>query len=145
MAVQPTGRVVRDRRGLELLLERRIPADAATVRNWLTKPHHQRKWLGAAVPVTDGDSPMRIVLDDGAPVVISLAEVDGVTMLFVGERVSDWRAAGAAGPRWEYALDRLRAAVLGEKAPDAAGYLPSQRPYYERLALDGDPVSWPPS
>ena len=87
----------------------------------------------------------RTVLDDGAPVVISLAEVDGVTMLFVGERVSDWRAAGAAGPRWEYALDRLRAGVLGETAPDAAGYLPSQRPYYERLAMDGDPVSWPPS
>jgi len=35
--------------------------------------------------------------------------------------------------------------VLGETAPDAAGYLPSQRPYYERLAMDGDPVSWPPS
>lgn len=145
MAVQPTGRVVRDRRGLELLLERRIPSDAATVWSWLTKPHHQRKWLGAAVPVTEGDAPLRVVLDDGAPVVISLAEVDGVTMLFVGERVSDWRAAGEAGPRWEYALDRLRSHLAGERAPDAADYLPSQRPYYERLAMDGDPVSWPPS
>lgn len=145
MAVQPTGRVVRDRRGLELLLERRIATDAPTLWSWLTKPHYQRKWLGAAVPVTEGDAPVRVVLDDGAPVVISLAEVDSVTMLFVGERVSDWRAAGVAGPRWEYALDRLRAALAGDEAPDASDYLPSQRPYYERLAMDGDPVSWPPS
>ena len=95
--MQPTGRVVRDRRGLELLLERRIPADAATVRNWLTKPHHQRKWLGAAVPVTDGDSPMRIVLDDGAPVVISLAEVDGVTHVLICGSAGQATEVDAAG------------------------------------------------
>lgn len=145
MAVQPTGRVVRDKQGLELLLERRIHSDATTVWSWLTKPTHQKKWLGGAITVTEGDAPLRVVLDDGAPVVISLAEVDGITMLFVAGRISDWKAAGLAGPRWELALDSLSAGISGDPTPDPDGYLPSQRPYYERLAMDGDPVSWPPS
>ena len=145
MAVQPTGRIVRDRDGLELLLERRLPAEASTVWSWLTTPAHQKKWLGAALPVHEVDAPQRAVLDDGAPVVFSLAEVDGFTMLFLRLRVADWRDAGTAGPRWDYALDRLLAGLTGRAAPDPGGYLPSQRPYYERLAMDGDPVSWPPS
>ncbi len=143
--VQPTGRVVRDRQGLELLLERRLPAGSAVVWGWLTNRSKQRRWLGAALPVVEKVHGLRVVLDDGGRAVVSLAEVAGSTMLFLGERVVDWRHAGLAGPRWEFALDRLGALIADAPAPNEADYTPSQRPYYERLAMDGDPMSWPPS
>ena len=46
MVVQATGRVVRDRRGLDLIVERRIPAPTSEVWKWLTAPSQLKKWIG---------------------------------------------------------------------------------------------------
>jgi hypothetical protein len=76
---------------------------------------------------------------------ISLAETDAGTTVFLGHRLDNARLAGEVGPGWEWYLDRLVAAVGGSQMPDFADYYPQQRPYFERLAMDGDPVSWPAS
>ena len=172
MALQATGRVVRDREGLELLVERRIPAAAAEVWDWLTAPAHLRKWIGTrkgkarvggtiefTMGFEKGATPQQVTILDCVPqsrflaswsvgddtwrVGVSLAEIDGVTHLYLSQRLSDARAAGSVGPGWEYYLDRLLAARAGTPMPSFDNYFPTQRPYYERLAMDGDPVGWP--
>ena len=140
--VQATGRIARDARGLELLLERSIPVDAATVRAWLTKASHRKTWLGAPASVVEREE-SRIVIDDLTT--LSLVEADGATVVFLRERLPGWREAGERGPLWEFRLDRLVAGIAGGEAPRESDYVPTQRPYYERLAMDGDPVAWPPS
>ena len=67
------------------------------------------------------------------------------TTVFLGHRLDNARLAGEVGPGWEYYLDRLVAAVGDGPMPDFADYYPQQRPYFERLAMDGDPVGWPAS
>lgn len=121
MAIQASGNVVRDRQGLELFIERRIAAPLPEVEAWLATE------------------------DLAAEVTISLAELGDYTAVYLRQRVASAREAGELGPVCEYTLDRLAAAVTGAPQPELEGYVPSQRPYYERLAMDGDPVSWPPS
>lgn len=118
MAIQATGRVVRDRRGLEILIERRVVASLGAVEAWLR-----------AEPIAD----------------VSLTEVDGATAVFLRRRIESAREAGEIGPELEFALDRMIAQLTDAAAPQLSGYVPSQQPYYERIAMDGDPVSWPPS
>ena len=127
--VQATGRVVRDRHGLELLLERRIPAPLSVVEKLTTSPAQRKKWLSA----DDSDA-----WTEGA----SLVDIGEHTMVFFGQRVADYREAGQVGPRWEFALDCLVAAQSGGAAPKFEDYFPSQQPYFERLGLDGDPDNW---
>jgi uncharacterized protein YndB with AHSA1/START domain len=81
---------------------------------------------------------------------ISLAETtlpngEESTTVFLGHRLDNARLAGEVGPGWEYYLDRLVAAVGDAPMPDFTDYYPQQRPYFERLAMDGDPVGWPAS
>jgi uncharacterized protein YndB with AHSA1/START domain len=81
---------------------------------------------------------------------ISLAETtlpggEASTTVFLGHRLDTARLAGEVGPGWEYYLDRLVAAVGGSPMPDFADYYPQQKPYFERIAMDGDPVGWPAS
>jgi uncharacterized protein YndB with AHSA1/START domain len=81
---------------------------------------------------------------------VSLAETqlstgEASTTVFLGHRLDHARLAGDVGPGWEYYLDRLVAAVGGDPMPDFADYYPQQKPYYERIAMDGDPVGWPAS
>ncbi|MGX5681872.1 hypothetical protein [Schumannella luteola] len=145
MVVQPSGRVVRDRRGLEVIVERRIPLPADEVWSWLTAPSKVRKWISGARPniVEPGDR-VELVGSDWTAT-LSIAALDSGTIVYAKERADGSRAAAEAGPRWEHSLDRLSAAISGAKAPALEPYLATQRPYYERLAMDGDPVSWPPS
>ena len=166
--IQATGRVVRDRRGLELILERRIPASAEETWEWLTSAPQLKKWIGrlagkpavggtvnftmsfekdaAAEPVTILEClpPRRLQLEwlvgaDTWRVTVSLAEVDGATIVYLSQRLSGYREAGSVGPGWEYYLDRLVAAQAGNRMPDFDNYFPAQRPYFERLAMDGEP------
>jgi uncharacterized protein YndB with AHSA1/START domain len=170
--VPPTGRVVRDRDGLELLVERRLPVDAAEAWRWLTQSARLSKWIGTwkGAPAVGGDLQftMRFEKDAAAETVtilecepesrfrlrwaaestpwvvaVSIVEVDGSTTVYLSQRLSASRDAGMIGPGWEYYLDRLMAAVNGGAAPNFDDYFPSQRPYFERLAMDGDPVGWP--
>ena len=81
---------------------------------------------------------------------VSLAETtlrtgEASTTVFLGHRLDNARLAGEVGPGWEYYLDRLVAAVGESPMPDFADYYPQQKPYFERLAMDGDPVGWPAS
>ena len=169
--VQATGRVVRDRDGLELLVQRRLPISVADAWKWMTASAQLKKWIGGwkgtptvgavasftmafekgaaaeqvtilecvpqerlLVDVTTGAGPMRIGF--------SLAEVDGSTIVYFHQRLDDYREAGNMGPGWEYYLDRLVAAQSGGTMPEFTDYHPSQQPYFERLALDGDPENW---
>lgn len=169
-AVQATGRVVRDRDGLELLVERRMAAPAPEVWEWLTSSARLGEWIGTweGEPAVGGEIRFTMTFEqDAAPETvtilecdpsrrfrvrwgtgtlgIALAEIDGVTTVYLSQRLSDAREAGSTGPGWEYYLDRLVAAHQGSGAPDFEDYYPTQRPYFERLAMDGDPEAWPAS
>ncbi|MDO7883580.1 hypothetical protein [Antiquaquibacter soli] len=145
MVVQPSGRVVRDRRGLEVIVERRIPVPAEDVWGWLSSPAKVRKWISGARPsVVEPGERVELVASDWSAT-LSIAALDSGTIVYAKERADGSRAAADAGPRWEHSLDRLVAAIGGAKAPALEPYLATQRPYYERLAMDGDPMSWPPS
>jgi uncharacterized protein YndB with AHSA1/START domain len=172
MAIQATGRVVRDREGLEVIIERRIAAPADEVWEWLTVSARLRKWIGswkgqAAVGATidftmlfeEGSGSEKVTILECLPVErlalewrvgadtwrvrVSLADVDGTTVVYFSQRLAEARQAGSIGPGWEYYLDRLIAARSGSALPAFEDYYPVLRPYYERLAMDGDPVGWP--
>ena len=117
--IQGTGRVERDRAGLELFVERRVAAPLGEVEAWLL-----------------GQGP-----DDAQ---VSAVELGDETVVYFSRRVASAAEAGDVGPELEFTLDRMVAALTGGVTPDRARY-ETLRPYYERLAMDGDPVSWPPS
>lgn len=142
LAIQATGRVVRDQRGLELIVTRLVPASLTDTWDWLTKSSKLKRWLGAMTIVESSELTRFTAAVGDATVSFSLVEVDGGTRVFVNERLALARDAGTAGPLWEYRLDRLVALVSGATAPRESEYA-TQRPYYERLAMDGDPNSWP--
>ncbi len=145
MSLQPNGRVVRDRGGLEVIVERRLAAASPEVWRWLTTPSRTKRWTTATVVELDPGARAEAV-GDGWGAILSLAPLDHGCILYAKERVDTSRDAGAAGPRWEHTLDRLVAAITGDEPPASLDrYLTTQRPYYERLAMDGDPVPWPPS
>ena len=174
MPIQATGRVVRDRSGLELIVERRVPLSADETWQWITSPAKLKKWVGTrrGTPVVGGTFEFTMTAEDGAEattaslevcepgtrytvsfgvgaeiwrVTISLADLGSTTALYLKQRLTNARDAGSIGPGWEWYLDRMLAAIAGQPMPDFDAYLTDQRPYYERLAMDGDPVSWPPS
>jgi uncharacterized protein YndB with AHSA1/START domain len=167
--VEPTGKVVRDAEGLQLIVERRLAASADEVWTWVTSGVRLKKWIGvlsgrpkvgatvdfrmsfekdaAAEPVTVTrcEPARRLALEWGVGgdtwrVGLSLAQLGAHTTLYLSQRISDWKQAGSVGPGWEYYLDRLAAAHAGTAMPEWAGY-ETQRPYYERLAMDGEPVT----
>ena len=142
LAIQATGRVVRDARGLEVYVTRLIPASLEDTWAWIAIPAKAKKWL-PSLTVEDSSALTRLVgFVDGARVTFSLVEVDGGTRVFLTQRLETIREAGTVGPQWEFLLDSLLARVAGTKAPARADY-DTQQPYYERLAMDGDPNSWP--
>ena len=172
--IQASGRVVRDADGLELIVSRRLPLPLAEAWEWVTAPAKLKQWigtvkgrpeLGATVQLTmtaEHGSPtepaeiveceplLRYVLQQRSAgevwtLRVSMAEADGQTMVFLGHRLDNARIAGSIGPGWEWYLDRLRAAITGEDMPAFEDYYPQQKPYYERIAMDGDPVGWPAS
>jgi uncharacterized protein YndB with AHSA1/START domain len=177
--VQATGRVVRDAVGLELIVQRRLPMDAAEAWDWVTAPARLKRWIGTlkgrpgvgarlqltmtaedgspteALEVIECEPQRRYVVEQVTPgevwrLRISLAETTDiagqpVTTVFLGHRLDNARLAGTVGPGWEYYLDRLVAATGDEPMPDFGDYYPQQRPYFERIAMDGDPVGWPAS
>lgn len=142
LAIQATGRVVRDARGLELYVTRLLPTPLTEAWKWVTSPAKTRKWL-PSVEMLESSELTRVVADvDGARVTLSLVEVDGGTRIFLSQRLAATREAGDAGPAWEYRLDCLLAALAGTRLPDQQDYA-TQRPHFERLAMNGDPNSWP--
>ena len=145
MPLQPSGRVVRDRGGLEVIVERRLPVASPEVWRWLTAPSRTKRWTTATLVELEPGERAEAV-GDGWGAILSLAPDDHGCILYAKERVASSRDAAGAGPRWEHALDRLVAAMTGADAPPSLErYAATQRPYYERLAMDGDPVPWPPS
>ncbi|MCU1411627.1 MAG: ATPase [Rhodoglobus sp.] len=149
--LQATGRVVRDRDGLELLVQRRLPVSSATAWEWLTSPRRLKRWAEHVSVIDkqplDSRPQTRFTANwgpDAAPVTVSLADLDGSTIVYVSHRVASARQAGVSGPALEFTLDRLVAAQAGAAMPAKEAYLP-QQPYYERLAMDGDPDAWPAS
>ncbi len=172
--VQPSGRVNRDGVGLELIVSRRFPAPAAEAWEWVASPAKVKSWFGAVKgrPAVGAVLSVKLMAEEGSPseemvvlecnpgrryvvetlvgdqlwhLTISVADLGTSSTVFLAHRLTSAREAGSVGPGWEYYLDRMLAARNGTPMPDFADYFPSQRPYYERLAMDGDPVAWPAS
>lgn len=144
--IHGTGQVVRDRNGLELIVQRRLPVPVAEAWEWLTSPRRLKRWATRAT-VLEREPHRRVTAtwgSDPAPVTVSLADLDGSTVVYASRRVPSARQAGISGPELELSLDRLVAAQTGTAMPTAESYMP-QQPYYERLAMDGDPEAWPAS
>lgn len=165
MPLQPSGKVVRDAAGLTLLVQRTLPLSAEQTWEWLTVSAKLRKWIGGyrgkaapggsvdltmtaedgspTLPVTvmRCDPQSRLVVDwAGQRMTVAIAEVAGATTVYFSQPVADWRDAGTMGPGWEWYFDRLVAAAVGGTVAPFEEYLAVQRPYYERLALDGEPI-----
>lgn len=145
MSLVASGRVVRDRAGLEVIVERRLALPAPELWVWLTNPARTKRWTNATLVSLEEGARVE-ALGDGWHAMLSLAALDHGTVLYAKERIDTARAAGDVGPRWEHTLDRLAAAIARSEAPaPVTQYLAVLRPAYERLAMDGDPVAWPPS
>ncbi len=174
MALHANGRVVRDALGLELIVERRVPLSGAETWEWLTASARLKKWIGPrrGRAVVGGTLDLTMTAEEGSPtstltleacepgtrytvafgesadawrVTIAIADLGSSTAVYLKQRLTSARDAGSIGPGWEWYLDRMLAAIAGTDMPDFDEYLTVQRPYYERLAMDGDPVPWPPS
>src|SRR5690242_602351 len=67
--VQPTGRVTRDRSGLELIVSRRIAAPAAEAWAWVTDPSLVKQWFGSfrASPKVGSTFSVKLLAEEGAP------------------------------------------------------------------------------
>lgn len=165
MPLQPSGEVVRDRRGLSLLLERtvRLPADEAW--EWLTTAARLKRWIGIwkGTPEVGAQLQFTMTAEEGSPtepltitrcepgsrlgivwgghrISVAIAQVGQSTTVYLSQEIADWREAGSWGPGWEWYLDRMLAAQSGASIPGFEQYLSVQRPYYERIALQVEPI-----
>jgi len=157
----PNGRVVRDSDSLELIVERAIEAPADEVWRWLTSPSLLTQWIGSwegepavgstisftmsaepgAAPepltVLVCDPNLHFLCDMGESrwrIGFSLAEVQGLTLVFFTQRLERAQDAGSIGPGWEYYLDRMIAARSGLPLPIWDEYYPAFSSYYARVA-----------
>src|SRR5687768_11135873 len=99
MAVQATGRVVRDREGLELIVERRIPAPASEVWEWLTSSARLRTWIGSwkGRPEVGGTIEFTMLFEEGAS-----SETLTIVECEPGRRLAvEWRVGASA---WHIAV-----------------------------------------
>jgi uncharacterized protein YndB with AHSA1/START domain len=156
----PTGRVVRTRRGSDLVLERVFRAPIEDVWASITEPEHTARWIGPwtgrgapgeTVELTmsfeDGATPSQVRIeacepprrllvatDDAAGswlLEAELSEAGGITTLVFTHHLTDEADATSVGPGWEYYLDLLVAAREGGAEPDFGDYYPAQSAYYE--------------
>lgn len=159
----PTGRLLRTKRGLDMILTRTIRADIDDVWASVTEPDRTARWfgrwsgepgVGRTVSVTLGfeegaptadmridacEPPRRLVVatEDEAGVwlmELELAERDGTTDLRLTQHLNDHTDPGSTGPGWEYYLDLLVASHDGSPPPDFHDYYPAQKAYYELQA-----------
>ncbi|GAB2957404.1 SRPBCC family protein [Saccharothrix stipae] len=164
MTPTPTGRLFRTEAGSDLVLTRTFRALADDVWASLTEPERTARWFGpwegegapgrtvkvqlvfeeqepwAEVRIDACDPPRRLALsmvDEAGTwrLELLLSEVDGVTELRLVHHLSTEEGMGEVGPGWEYYLDMLVASRAGAPLPAFDDYYPSQKPYFEALAV----------
>lgn len=162
MSPIPTGRLLQTRRGRDLVLTRTFRAGIEEVWASVTEPERTARWFGRwegdsgpgrSVRLTMGfeagaepcdvlieecDPPRRLVvsLDDAAGawlMAVDLIERDGSTELRLTHHLDDSADVASTGPGWEYYLDNLVAAHVGEPLPSWDDYYPAQKAHYEQL------------
>ncbi len=175
--VQPTGRVNRDVRGLELIVSRRIPVPAAEAWAWVTGSGAREAVVRELPRITEagsavlGEAPRRggpparadacvlectpgerYVVETGrAPTTsgtsrVSVADLGGAQHGLPGAPAELGARGRQHRPRLGV-LPRPPARRARWRHDARASTTTSRRssPYYERLAMDGDPVAWPAS
>ena len=102
MVVQATGRVVRDRRGLDLIVERTVPAPAAEVWKWLTASTHLKKWIGSykGTPIVGGEIAFSMSFEEGS----GSSQVTVTECAQETRFVLDWVAGNGGGAPWHVAV-----------------------------------------
>lgn len=166
MTPTPTGRLIRTRRGLDLVLERSFRAGIDDVWASVTEPERTAGWIGAwegeagsgkTVQLTmafeEGAEPSDVVIEACDPprrlsvsvvdasgswfLEVELTERDGTTELRFTHHLDDAADPASTGPGWEYYLDRLVASRDGAPAPEWDDYYPAQKAHYEQAAEVG--------
>lgn len=157
----PTGRLVANDDGHDLILTRTLPLPVEEAWAYVTEPSYTARWFGAwkgtgavgetvqlqlgfeetspwmDVEITECDSPrlLRILnTDDNGSWDLSLELTSGqgtTELRFVMHNI-DPVGVGEIGPGWEYYLDQLLAAIDGTPLPDFNDYFPAQREYFEQ-------------
>jgi uncharacterized protein YndB with AHSA1/START domain len=163
MSPEPTGRVTRTDRGLDLVIEREFDAPISEVWASLTESERTAQWFGpwsgrgapgetievtmsaeegapsspARIEACESPRHLRIAMDDSHGswlLEAELAERGGRTTLTFTQHLKDDAGTGSIGPGWEYYLDRLVAARDGSPMPEFGDYYPAQKAYYEAAA-----------
>jgi uncharacterized protein YndB with AHSA1/START domain len=150
----PTGRI----EGNDLVLTRRFEASIEDVWTSITKSESTARWYGSwtGTPGTGNtikikmvfeqegpesvahidacEPPRRLALSTTGPygvkLEVTLTQTGSVTEMRFVHHLVDRKHARDFGPGWEYYLDNLVAACLGEKLPSFDEYHPSMQAHY---------------
>ena len=162
MTPTPTGRLTTTGIGQDLELRRTFRAPIEDVWASLTESERTARWFGPwtgepgagrtvqvkmtfeeegdPTPVTieacDPPSFLAVTTNDAAGswrLEARLTETDGTTVLDFAQHLDGSEPIPDVGPGWEYYLDKLVAAHLGETQPEWDDYYPALKPYYEAL------------
>jgi uncharacterized protein YndB with AHSA1/START domain len=165
MMPQPTGRLVRKDDGVYLVLDRMFTAPLPQVWPYFSRSPRLAEWLceytgsgatGAVklrmtadgetgewedVTVMECTAPHRLHADIGRGdsshrMFAHLTEASGRTTVTVGRRLRSLVEEADAGPRWDYYLDRLVAAVEHKPQPDWSAYVPAMNEHYRSLCRE---------
>ncbi|CAN5299474.1 hypothetical protein BH20ACT5_BH20ACT5_01480 [soil metagenome] len=155
----PSGRVLRDERGIRLEFVRSYDEPSAEVWSALTESDRMARWFGTwtgdpapgqvtvhmtedegsypqTATILECDPPSRLVVDLPSPdgtwrLSAALTEREGTTTLVFIHRLAEPYDATGVGPGWHYYLDRLGAVVSGAPVPDVwDDYWPALREAY---------------
>lgn len=165
MTPQPNGRLLRTEAGRDLILTRRFRAPIADVWASVTESDRTARWFGPwegdaapgrnikvqmsfeegkpwfemRIDTCEPPHHLGISTTDEAGIWVLdavLSESSGVTELVFTQHLTPDANAAEVGPGWEYYLDALVAAELGDPHPDFDDYFPSMKQYYEDLAAN---------
>jgi len=150
----PPGALIRDAEGLRLEFVRTFPDPIERVWTAITDPEELGTWFGTwrgdpssghvELSSMEGDGTFKsteivecarphkvaIVLPTPYgpwPLSVALSESDGVTTAVFIHRVTEQDDAASIGPGWHYYLDRLAAAMNGDRMPEGEDW-PSYEP-----------------
>jgi uncharacterized protein YndB with AHSA1/START domain len=157
-----SGFLAKDSQGLALTLSRAFAARPPEVWPWLTESASLEKWIGTwtgragvgktisflmteegdepeMVTILGCDPPRYMVLELGAAgggtwrLALTLIEQDGHTTLTLQHYLHPSDTLAEIGPGWDYYLDRLVAAWIGDEMPVWDDYYPALAGYYEKM------------
>lgn len=159
----PTGKLIAQAAGVDLILERRLRVPATELWASLTESDRTARWFASWTGEAAAGATIRysLTFEDGEhtgdmridacepPRHLAVSTVDEFgswrlearvradgecAVLTFTHHLADADSVGSVGPGWEYYLDNLAVSVDGGARPDFTDYYPAQQRYYEDTA-----------